>query len=53
MHGRGEDGRPHLEYADPVLVVWFDELGEGIMTFQSSVGQVTLPHVLEDDVSEV
>ncbi len=43
----------YLEYADPVLRMWFNELRQGVMTLQSSVGQVTLPHILEDDVGKV
>lgn len=46
-------GMTHLEYADPVLLVRLDELGEGIMAFQCSMRQVALPHILEDDVGKV
>lgn len=31
----------------------FDELRQGILTIERSVGQVTLPHILEDDVGKV
>lgn len=43
----------HLEYANPVLWMWFDELRQGVVTLQRSVGQVTLPHILKDDVGKV
>lgn len=43
----------YLEYANPVLWMWFDELRQGIVTFQCGMGQVTLAHVLEDDVGKV
>lgn len=46
-------GAAHLEYADPVLWMWLDELCQSVVTLQRSVGQVALPHILEDDVGKV
>lgn len=46
-------GLIHLEYSNPVLWMWSDELRQGVVTFQRCVGKVTLPHVLEDDVGKV
>lgn len=43
----------HLEYANPVLGVWCNELCQGIMTLQCCMGQITLPHILKDDMGEV
>lgn len=43
----------HLKYADPVLWMWFDELRQCKVTLQGSMGHVTLPHILEDDVGKV
>lgn len=43
----------YLEYANPVLWMWFDELCQGVVTLQSCMWQVTLPHILEDDMGKV
>lgn len=43
----------HLKYANPVLWMWFDELRQGVVTLQCSMGQVTLPHILEDNVGKI
>lgn len=43
----------YLKYANPVLWMWSDELRQSVMTFQRCMGQVTLPHILEDDVGKV
>lgn len=43
----------YLKYANPVLWMWFDELRQSVMTFQRCMGQVTLPHILEDYVGKV
>lgn len=43
----------HLENANPVLLVWLDELREGIVTLQCSMRQVALANILEDDMGKV
>lgn len=43
----------YLEYANPIFWMWPDELCQSVMTFQGCMWQVTLPHILKDDVGKV
>lgn len=43
----------HLKDAHPVFGVGSNVGGQGVATLQGSLGQETLPHILEDDVGKV
>lgn len=43
----------YLEYANPVLGMRLDELCECVVALQSSMWEIALPHVLEDDMSKI
>ena len=43
----------HLKDAHPIFGIGDEVGGQGIATFQRSLGQEALPHVLKDDVSEI
>lgn len=43
----------YLKYANPVFWMWPDELCQSVMAFQGCMWQVTLPHILKDDMGKV
>lgn len=43
----------YLKYANPVFWMRPDELCQSVMAFQGRMWQVTLPHILKDDMGKV